>query len=166
MRHLVLALAGLVLLPIAARADTFTVTGTVSGISGTGTLTGTSNGNGSYTITSVSGPSYLGTINVLAPGSFDGNDNYFFPNSANLFDANGLAFSGDLFGTVDLRFNGSQIVAEGLDTDSDPFSQPLELSVAATPEPSSLLLSLTGLFGGAATLVRRRIRSSSSALAA
>jgi len=65
-----LALSGLLLLPAAAQADTFNFNaiGSGGGFSGSGVLTASNNGDGSYTINAMSGSSITGLI--VADGFF------------------------------------------------------------------------------------------------
>ncbi len=83
------ALSSLLLLPAIAKADTFTFSSTGSdAFSGTGLLTATNNGDGSFTVTGISG---TGITGLIAPGDFF-NDNLLFPDAARLVDVNGLGF--------------------------------------------------------------------------
>lgn len=86
---------------VAAVADS-TVTGSGGGFSGSGTLFTTSNEDGSYTITGITGTDVLG---LIAPNGFNGNDNQLFPSGKTLVDDNGFAFNaaeGDTQYEVDL----------------------------------------------------------------
>jgi hypothetical protein len=114
------AVVFLALVSVAAKADTSNpVSGTGGGFSGSGTLSATSNGDGSYTITGISGP---GVTGLLGPGQFHGNDNLLFPSATTALDANGFAFTdtqGDTSYDVDLAYSSSLGGYEAYTLDSD-----------------------------------------------
>lgn len=161
MRRLATLCFSLLILPVAAHADSFNISVSANGTVGTGTLTGTSNGDGSYTLRSISGSNFFGSSSpvVLLPKNdpYFGSDDLFFPANARLFDVNGITFAG-AFGVANLfsTINGYEV--QGYDSNSDYFDFPasVNLLASATPEPSSIVLSFTGLVGAAATALRRR----------
>lgn len=114
----------------AAVADS-TVTGSGGGFSGSGTLLTTSNGDGSYTITGITGTDVLG---LIAPNGFNGNDNQLFPSATTLVDSKGFAFNaaeGDTQYEVDLfAAPGSQGGYQAAILDSDDISQDITVSFA------------------------------------
>jgi hypothetical protein len=183
-------------LTLSVTANASTIVGSGGGFSGSGTLTTVSNGDGSYTITAISGAS-AGVGSLFAPGTFHGNDNQLFPSATTVVDGQGFSF-GDTQGntsyTVDIFSDASSstgYTAAFLDSDnvsgavevtlalSSPSAMALSAAtfnpaalttnysfsfapaVATTPEPSTLLLSETGLgigcFGVLAKLRRRRL---------
>ena len=122
-----------------AHADTFSGQG--GGFSGSGTLTVTSNGAGSYTITNISGTGF-GTL--FAPGGYQGNDNLLFPGAASLVDSQGFAFTytqGDTNYDVDILATSSgSYAADFTDLDSNLASS-LSVQFALTSTSQA-----TGLF--------------------
>lgn len=155
-----LAMAGLLLLPSLAKADTFnfSVLGSGGGFNGSGVLTGNSNANGSFLITGISGAGITGLVAANDP--FFLNDNLLFPKNTRLFDVNGIAFTG-IFGTVNLFSTVAGYEVQGFDTDGDYFDVPASVSVtsaaAVTPEPSSIALSATGLLMVVAAFFHKRL---------
>lgn len=88
-----------------ASADTVTpVTGSYEGISGSGTLTASQKGNGSYLISSMTG---TGVTTLLPTGTINHNDNLLYPGQTPALDGQGFAFtevmSGETY-TVDLLY--------------------------------------------------------------
>jgi hypothetical protein len=120
--------------PFAARANSITsnpVTGSAAGFSGSGTLIATDNGNGSSTITSISGTG----INGLIPtGTFNSNDNLLFPGNSALVDTSGFSFT-DVQNTtafqVNLFASNGNYYAYLLD--SDGFSETVPVTFAVGP---------------------------------
>ncbi len=118
-----------------------TITGQGGGFSGSGTLTTSSNGDGSDTITAIAGSGFGA---LFAPGGYQQNDNQLFPGTANLVDSNGFAFTyteGDTDYNVDILSSGSgTYAADFTDLDSNLLS-----SVAVT-------FTLTGVSQSASLL--------------
>ena len=105
-----------------------TISGQGGGFSGSGTLTTSSNGDGSDTITGIAGSGFGA---LFTPGGYQQNDNQLFPGTANLVDSNGFAFTyteGDTNYDVDILSSGSgTYAADFTDLDSNLLS-----SVAVT----------------------------------
>jgi PEP-CTERM motif-containing protein len=150
-------------LPAAAHADSFTLTGSGGGFSGSATLAASNNNNGSFTITGISGAGNATGISLLAPGGFAGNDNLLFPSASSVLDAKGFAFS-DTVGNTSFKVDvaaaaGGGYQASFLDNDGNGATLPVTFSLArvgATPEPGSWILMGTGVLG-LAGLMRRKI---------
>ena len=152
-----------VLLPAAAHAANFTFSsiGSGGGFSGSGVLTTTSNGDGSFTITGITGTGVIGLI-PTNPGFF-GNDNLLFPTASRLVDVNGFAFTEAAPGlTISVNIFSTVAGYEAITLDSDgdfndtPVTFTLASAAAPTPEPSSLLLLGSGVLTMAANRIHRR----------
>jgi hypothetical protein len=125
--------------PLAAHADPiYPILGSAGGFSGSGTLTASSNGDGTYTIVGITG---TGVTGLIAAGGFNSNDNLLFPGTSNFFDTNGFSFT-DSMGDTDFEIN---IASNGAGSyflylfDSDGYSVtlPIDLTVnSAAPSPS------------------------------
>ena len=146
----------------AAHADTFDfdITSTAPGYTGSasGTLTASNLGGGTYLITAMTG---LDVAGIIPPGDFHLNDNFLY--SPGTVDFHGFSFADvNPDGTYDVNIfelNGLNYAAiqgtGGINT-----TIPITLSITAaplavTPEPSSMLLLATGLFG-VLVLARKR----------
>ncbi|MGI4758437.1 MAG: PEP-CTERM sorting domain-containing protein [Janthinobacterium lividum] len=165
-----LAFSGLLLVPYCASADTFKVSinSSTLGVNTVGTLTGSSNNNGTFAITGISGTGITGLI--AAGDALFGNDNLLFPTGSRLFDVNGIAFTG-IFSGQALQFNLFSTVsgyeALAFNAVGNFYDVPATASLAATttvtPEPSSMLLSATGLLGAAFLAFRKRLSAFAAA---
>jgi hypothetical protein len=126
----------------------FSVTGSSGTFSGAGTLTATSIRSEEYLITAITG---TGVTGLIAPGSFNGNDNLLFPSSLPQLSSNGFSFI-DVNGPdrfdVNIFNNGSGYFAYLQDEDHFTETVPVTFALTATiPEPSTIILLSTGLFG-------------------
>jgi hypothetical protein len=145
--------------PAAAHADTFTITGSGAGNSGSVALTAIPSGPGSFLITNFGSP-----ITLIAPGGFDNNDDLLFPGSTSLVDAHGFAFTDTIGNTgfnVDVFSGGpGTYLAFFKDSDGDTATVPVTFTVSGItpniPEPASFLLLGTGM-AGLLWLARRRV---------
>ena len=126
-----------------------TISGQGGGFSGSGTLTTSSNVDGSDTITGIAGS---GFGSLFAPGGYQQNDNQLFPGTANLVDSNGFAFTytqGDTNYDVDILSSGSgNYAADFTDLDSNLLSS---IAVTFTLTGASQSASLVPGSASAAT---------------
>ncbi len=140
MRFLLSAVTLLIasIFPAVAHANPiYPIIGGAGGFSGSGTLTASANGDGSYTIVGITGTGVTGLINA---GGFNSNDNKLFPGTSNLLDGSGFSFT-DSMGNTDFEIN---IASNGAGSyflylfDSDGYSVtlPVDLTLdSATTQP-------------------------------
>jgi hypothetical protein len=163
-----------------ALADTFNFSfgSTGDNFYGSGVLTGTSNGNGTFTITDVTGQTsynFFGTHNetitgVLAPGTFPvgafqvPNDNIlYYPASYGLldtyFDLGGLSYSLANGTNVNLYFSNGEFYGQTFNGQSFglPAGERISITQNASPvpEPNTLALLGTGVLGLAGVIRRK-----------
>ncbi len=136
----VLLLLAFVLLP---GAEAYTITGQGGGFSGSGTVTTSDNGDGSDTITGITGSGF-GTL--FAPGGYQQNDNQLFPGAASQVDSNGFAFTyteGNTNYDVDILSTGSATyAADFTDLDSNILSSvAVTFTLTGASQPARLLHS-------------------------
>lgn len=180
MKRLSLTLCFLALVAFAsnsALADSFNFSfgSSTDSFQGSGVLTGTSNGDGTFTLESVTGTTAGQAITgILAPGTFPvgifavPNDNIlYFPPSfgfgSTYFNAAGLAYQLADGRDVSLSFSdsvfvGTTVILDGMPQSiGDPQTSLFSITSAASPvpEPSTLALLSTGIIG-LAGVVRRK----------
>lgn len=130
----------LVFTSLPALADVFPVTGGGGGFSGSGVLTATNLGGGTYEITGISGTGVTGLVSTN-PG-YRGNDNLLTPNSDAALDEHGFAFSdtmGDTAYTVDLFSSGAGSYAAWV-LDSDGIEQQIAVDFMLGQQSAMLAL--------------------------
>lgn len=167
MRSFVLALSSVLLLPLAAHADTFNIAVTVNGNTTNGTISGDQSGNG-FLITSISSAALFGlpandAVSVTDPSvSIFGADNMFYPTEPRLFDIDGLEINGVFGSAILFSANAGPNYAIQYSSDYSIVDASVSLvNSASTPEPSSVLLSFTGLLAIGALVFRKRFGAGS-----
>jgi len=176
MKRLSLALCFLALVAFAsnsALADTFNFSfgNSHSLFQGSGILTGTSNGDGTFTLDSVTGTTAGQSITgILAPGTFPvglfqvPNDNIlYFPASYGFgntyFDAGGLSYQLADGTDVNLFFSNGEFIGRTFGPQSIGLLQGSRINITAgtspVPEPNTLALLGTGVLGMAGVIRRK-----------
>ncbi len=137
-----IACAFLAVLTVAAKADASNpVGGSGGGFTGTGTLYTSPNGDGSYTITGITGTGVDGLIGVRG---FNANDNQLFPSGTPMLDAQGFGFTdtnGDTNFQVDLYYSTTVSTYEAyiLDSDGVQMNIPVKFTLGQATGESSVL---------------------------
>lgn len=160
---LLILTAGLIGPAQAATYFNFTESG--AGISASGVLTTTDNGNGTYTITDIVGTLNGDAITLDAPGGPQGNNNIlYFPGSPGLLDFLGFSYT-TVAGTFNVYYDATgQIFAPGSygSFDGDTDTQ-IDFSIAAVPEASTWAMMVLGFAGIGLLAYRRKSRFASLA---
>lgn len=136
-----LLLATFVVLPFAARAAGYTASGSGGGYSGSGTITATDQGDGSYLITGMSGTGFVG---MFAAGGFNGNDNLLFPTASQYVDGSGFSFTvtnGEDTDNVNIFSTGSGYDAYIVDEGGNQMAIPVTFTL--TPVSSGSANAMT-----------------------
>jgi hypothetical protein len=135
--------------------------------SGSGNFAATYDGGGVYTLTHIISGSQNGDpiTSLLPPNGYGGNDNLIFPASPGLVDIPGFSIAA---GGIDYNiyfYGGKYYECSPLDNSSNCYvgsGYPLsgggagDLTITATPEPSTILLFLSG-FGALLILAGRKV---------
>jgi len=150
MRRLVvvsIAIAVVVGATTSAFADSFSFSYIGTGVTATGTFTTNTLLGGSYLITNITGTRNGDAMTLIGPLGFDGNDNLLYPTSP-LLDFAGFSFEA---AGIDhnVYFNspgccGGAVTYYETATPGILGTQ-ISFSVAAVPEPSALVLLVTGI---------------------
>ena len=143
------AVCGLALLPVAAKADTFNFSSSGTGVNFSGTLSASKNTDGSYTIQGVTGNGIAGPIS----SPFFPSDNLLLVGGPRLLDVLGFGFT-DVIGGVNYAVNlysdnspsGFSYYADLYDPTGNLTTESVvSFTAAVTPEPSTWLLLGTGM---------------------
>src|SRR5579859_2281029 len=168
------AVVGLLAFAGTASADEFTINFWGSGFNGTLNVDTTLESPGVYAIDSISGNVGFATVTGLVPvttttgysyynlpdGNFWFYDNLLYANSNPALDAGGILFTlAGLAQPVNLFYDTQGefgIYIGGGNFPNDFLYNPVQVSVVAAPEPSTLVLGLSGLALLCAGLMRKR----------
>jgi hypothetical protein len=125
--------------------------GSGGGFSGSGTFVTIANGDGSYTIQTLTGDPSSGIGSLIDAGGFNNNDNILFPAGTSLLDGQGFSFTdvqGDTGYSVDIYTSAPGQYSAYL-VDSDLFSETIPVDLTLTGDPSSPSSdALAGSIGG------------------
>jgi hypothetical protein len=151
-----LALAGV------ASAQTFDISWSSTAYgSGSAVFAATNDGSGQYTLTSIISGSQAGNpITLLGVNVFGSNDNLLFPYTTPVVDISGFSF---FDGTNDFNISTVGVYVECSSADNPTcyytgVEVPLDNLTVTTPEPSTILLLLSG-FGALLILAGRKVTS-------
>lgn len=163
-----------------ASADEFTINFSGSGFSGTLNVDTTLQSPGVYAIDSISGNVGFASVTGLVPttttsgysyyslpdGSYWYYDNLLYANSNPALDAGGILFTlAGLAQPVNLYYDTQgefSIYIGGGNFPKDFLTNPVQVSVIATPEPSTLAFGLTGMAFLLAALAWKKARNSAA----
>ena len=150
-----------------ANADTISISFSGATDSFAGTLYGTDNHNGTWSITGINGLYDGIAVNTIIPNGIDPrfvyNNLYYYPPNPTYFDNAGLLFSVPTVGEVNLCYTGSApcgnagytFIVWNANT-GYTFNSVTQSSFGApVPEPSSMLLLGSGLLAAAGAARRR-----------
>lgn len=146
-----LLLATFVVLPLTASATSYTASGSGDGYSGSGTITASSQADGSYLITGLSG---TGFDSLFAPGGFNGNDNLLFPTGSDYVDASGFSFTvteGEDTDNVDIFLGSSGYEAYIVDEGGNAETIPVTFSLTPVVTQSLMMSSQVAVHSMATT---------------
>ncbi|MGB8769042.1 MAG: PEP-CTERM sorting domain-containing protein [Candidatus Korobacteraceae bacterium] len=144
-----------------SQADAISFTYSGDGVAVSGTLFGGSNGNGTWTITGITGTydgiTIAGLVPLGADPSYIYNNLLYYPSDPLFVDNGGILFNVPGVGDVNFYYDPSSgYVNTTGSLDSGFVTTPVTVDFSApTPEPATLALVGTGILGTLA-VVRRR----------